>query len=329
MPEGQTFTDVQPIAQTFTNVQPVNDSAHITGISAQPKPTGIADRLSQWAKNVSDDIKNGTDVTGIGTVLKKMGAHGVYNGNSQAVGDYMASLPLGLLKTAQGAGELGQGKIAQGAGDVAGGALQAVTLPASLGSPLEAEAAATGAGKVAQVVSDLTPAGRAAKAVNLFKDIESKIGEHTVSMTDELGNALSEIKEGIDTGLNAPSVVNKFVTRIADTEQPPLTYAEARKFYSNMGDLATSEKMAANSKMQRLIFQVQKALGNAISTTAEQGGKLQQYRDAMKGFAGAMTAQDRVDMAKSLATKAAGTAALGATGYAGYRGLKDILEAGQ
>src|SRR5579872_7595121 len=48
-----------------------------TGISASPEPTGVSDRIARWTENVANDIKYGTDTTGVGTVLKKMGAHGV------------------------------------------------------------------------------------------------------------------------------------------------------------------------------------------------------------------------------------------------------------
>ncbi len=62
-------------------------------ISAVPEPTSMAGKLNSWAQNVASDIEHGTDITGVGSVLKKLGAHGVYNGNPQAVGDFMASLP--------------------------------------------------------------------------------------------------------------------------------------------------------------------------------------------------------------------------------------------
>lgn len=182
-------------------------------------------------------------------------------------------------------------------------------------------------GKGVQAVNELRPSAGVAKAVANFKNVEGAVGEHTVAMTDALGKSLSDIKEGIDTGLNAPSVINKFVTRIADTDQPPLTYSEARQFYSNMGDLAASDKMAANTKMQRLINNVRGALGDAISTTADQGGKLQQYRDAMKGYEGAMGTKAKLEVAKSAAMKVGGAALLGSAGYAGYKTINDIIGA--
>jgi hypothetical protein len=48
--------------------------APMATMSAIPQPTTVSGRVERWAQNVSDDLKYGTDLTGIGTVLKKMGA---------------------------------------------------------------------------------------------------------------------------------------------------------------------------------------------------------------------------------------------------------------
>lgn len=122
-----------PPAQTGAySAADLQDNSSTPTIGPQPKSTGVMDSIAKWTDNVADDIKNGTDKTGVGTVLKKMGAHGVYNGNSQAVGDFMASLPLGLLRMVKGGAETNQpGKVWQGAKDVAGGAGEAMTMPAA------------------------------------------------------------------------------------------------------------------------------------------------------------------------------------------------------
>lgn len=181
------------------------------------------------------------------------------------------------------------------------------------------------ASKVVNAASKATPSARIGEAATKFKDVEKSIGEHAVQVTDKIAASLSEMKEGIDTGLNAPSVVNKFVERIADTTQPPLTFTEARKFYSNLGDLATSERMAANSKMQRLIYQLRSALGESIEATAEYGGKLSTFQEAMKGFAKGMRTREKLDIVKKYAERTIGASVLGAAGYAGYRTLRDLV----
>jgi len=122
---------------------PLAGASQATGIGPQPAPTGLRDSLAHWSDNVMSDIKYGTDLTGVGTVLKRMGAHGVYNGNPEAVGDFMASLPLGLARATKGGAEITQpGKTWEGTKDLVGGASQALTIPgAFMGGP----AAETGA----------------------------------------------------------------------------------------------------------------------------------------------------------------------------------------
>jgi hypothetical protein len=99
-------------------------------------------RYAKWLENVSDDIKYGTDHTGVGSVLKSLGAHGVYRGAPEAVGDFMASLPLGILKAQKGSAELTpqvlggeKGHTWQGVKDLVGGGLQAIQIPASFSGP--------------------------------------------------------------------------------------------------------------------------------------------------------------------------------------------------
>ena len=47
------------------------------------------------------------------------------------VGDFMASLPLGLLRATQCSGEVAQGQVKQGAKDIGLGALQASQIPST------------------------------------------------------------------------------------------------------------------------------------------------------------------------------------------------------
>src|SRR5580700_7388603 len=75
----------QQMADTDKQAQPVQTTATISAIH---EPTTFLGKFGRWAENVSNDMKYGTDETGIGTVLKKMGAHGVYMGNPEAVGDF-------------------------------------------------------------------------------------------------------------------------------------------------------------------------------------------------------------------------------------------------
>lgn len=156
MPTGAVSADVQ--ADPSVEAAPVSS---VGTISAVHEPKTWIGKFARWTENVSNDIKYGTDETGIGTVLKKMGAHGVYAGNSEAIGDFMASLPLGLLKAAHGASvmqpeSLGgpKGKTWQGLEEVLSGGLQAMTIPSAFIAPEVAEGTADLAGRATGAVGD-------------------------------------------------------------------------------------------------------------------------------------------------------------------------------
>src|ERR1700676_4954316 len=142
-------------AAEFGGVQEPESAAPTTTISSAHNPSlaeavqskDAGGMLKLWAQNVANDIKYGTDVTGVGTVLKKMGAHGVYMGNPAAVGDFMASLPLGLLKAGGGVADAHNHPM-QSAKDIGSGALQAATMPIAFAGPETASSALEGAGDV-------------------------------------------------------------------------------------------------------------------------------------------------------------------------------------
>lgn len=133
----------------------------------------VAAKVKLWAQNVQSDLLHGTDITGIGHVLKAMGAHGLEYGTSQGVAKFMGSLPLGLLRTTQGGAELAQpGQRWQGTKDTVGGVLDASTIPGAFLAPDAGELAGT-AGEVA-----LTQAERAASAVKgavKVKSVQPKV----------------------------------------------------------------------------------------------------------------------------------------------------------
>jgi hypothetical protein len=193
----------QAMASETPRVQPT------ATISAVHQPTTFLGKFGRWAENVSNDLKYGTDETGIGTVLKKMGAHGVYMGNPEAVGDFMASLPLGLLKAAKGTTELApaviggeKGKTWQGLKDVVGGGLQAVEIPSAFVAPEAGEVAAEGAGRATSA------AGRAGSAVvNKVKPLVTDIPKAT---EEKLVEALGDIaeKSGFQRSGTADTVID-------------------------------------------------------------------------------------------------------------------------
>lgn len=165
-------------------------------VSAIKPPAHIGEALEQWANNVANDLKYGTDVTGVGTVLKKMGAHGVYAGNPEAVGDFMASLPLGAIKALQGVGKLAQGKIIAGGKDIASGTTQAATMPAAFVAPEEsvlskeglANDAINAASKSVDAIKQMAETHPVA-----WKAVKGLIGLEALKHRGDLGKLLSHL----------------------------------------------------------------------------------------------------------------------------------------
>lgn len=197
-PAGVTFDSPTTTATTVDLSQsaqpsqpspsPSQQQSNLATISAQPVPHGALDHVQRWANDVADDIRYGTDRTGIGGLLKSLGANGVYNGNDPRVGDFMASLPLGVLKVIKGAAELPQsGKRWQGTKDTLGGALQASTIPAGVAAPEEAELASAGIDRAGEAV-----ASGAGKTAN--------VARKTFSLK-AVQDALSTAKEGVQQEL--------------------------------------------------------------------------------------------------------------------------------
>jgi hypothetical protein len=185
----------------------------------------------------------------VGTVLKKMGAHGVYSGEPEVVGDFMASLPLRLARATKGAAVVTQrGQTWQGTKDIVGGAAQAATIPtAFMGGPA-AETGAKAAGTVAGKVF-----GDADRAGQLFDVVRAAAKDQRIELSDEVYDALQNIKQLSDAGAkDTPRVASKLANRLNNVDEE-LYWGEARRFYSNTSRLSPNEYDSMNPQMQRAV----------------------------------------------------------------------------
>jgi hypothetical protein len=244
-------------------------------ISAVPPPSGIYERLERWADNVSYDLKHGTDLTGIGSVLQKMGAHGVYNGNPEAVGDFMASLPLGLLKAIKGAAELPQsGKRWQGTKDVVGGGFQAATIPSAFVAPEAGETAGAVLDKAGNALVD--SAGNAARAIRKpfsLKAVQEALQNSKAGIQQTLENDLQQLQDGFHG-----SVRDLFDKVAQDAGVQP-------KPAPSLNDVASNLSAAVKAKASALYKQLDAAIGGGtrFQTFDEQ---LSNVRRALRNSAG-------------------------------------------
>lgn len=276
-------------------------------------PKGFLDSAKQWAENVQNDIKHGTDITGIGTVLKKLGAHGVYSGNSQAVGDFMASMPLGLARVGQGAAEVPQGQLWQGTKDIVGGGLQAATMPSAFAAPEASEA-------VGQVVNKLNPAAMKEAAGGLLQSVAHDANKLPVQL-DNAGDAALKLMDWQKKTQLGPTL-NKFLNRITNPKLGQMTYEEARDFYQLLGKMSADEQLKMAPPIKRELANLVSGLKDDIGNTADQVGKAADYYQGMKDYAKAARLQDAYQ-----AMKEAGIGAVkygipaGLTGYGVKRGI--------
>lgn len=302
-------------------------AGQITGISAQPKSTGVLNSIERWAQNVSNDIKNGTDVTGVGTVLKKMGAHGVYSGEPEPVGDFMASLPLGLLRATKGAAEIPQsGKTWQGTKDLTGGTLQAVTIPSAfVGGPAVeegSEAIAAGTGKIF---------GNVERAGQLFNQVKAAAKTSEVPVTDEMYAAASRAMDLADTGAKGlPRVIFKFMNRVTAPYKEPIAWDEARDFYSNVSRLSANEYQNMNPQMAAAVGRFAGAFDDSLRAVAAAAGQGDQYSEAMQLYRTAKSWQrfgaNVWSGVKKALPFAGGAAAGSAIGSGATRRLLDLMQ---
>jgi hypothetical protein len=282
LPSG--FADAKPV-QSSTNgdsssqtAGPLAGASQATSIGPQPASTGWRDSIAKWSDNVANDLKYGTDLTGVGTVLKRMGAHGVYNGNPEAVGDFMASLPLGLAQATKGGAEITQpGQTWQGTKDIVGGAGQALTIPgAFMGGP----AADTGIAAMSNASGKIF--GNVERAGRLFNEVKAA-APNPIEVTDAMSEAASRAKELSDAGAKGmPRVISKFVARVTDPDKPPITWQEARDFYSNVSRLSANEYQNMNPQMAAQVGKFAGAFDDTLRAAATTAGKGDQYSQAMQ-----------------------------------------------
>jgi len=237
-------------------------NTHETTISAQPKPTNVGAQIKQWTDNVANDLKYGTDLTGVGTLLKKMGAHGVYTGNPQAVGDFMASLPLGLLKAGGGLANA-HNQSWQSAKDITGGLLQALDMPGAFIAPEAAEATADTAGAATGAAAEAVGTGvnaiksGARRVVQAFREPTEPDTEALA--TSAMRGVQPRIQGGLRSTMKAVENDGGIQTPAGATPEPPIEQQSIRtaiektadKFYARAKTAYAELDKATGGQFQR------------------------------------------------------------------------------
>lgn len=267
-------TQVQKMPQNFGTIQAA--------------PTGVL----PWLKNLEGDVRYGTQDTMPGKVLHFLGAKGTNIGAQSGAADTVASLPLGAIRMAQGVANPSHPW--QATKDLVGGGLQAATIPSAfMGGPGPQQAAGEAAEAARAGIYSKVPflgklfASKGAAGQN-FQEVMGAAKDAAVPVTDELSGALSRYQQLADAGAQQSLSVRKFINRVTDPNKTPLTYQEARDFYSNISRLSADEAQRLTPVMKAQVGAIRAALNNAIQGTAQAAGKGEQYSSAMAEFADAM-----------------------------------------
>jgi hypothetical protein len=161
----QVATPTQSTKPTPTqSAQPKSAMRKLADAEASP-----VDKAARWAQQVQDDINHGTDITGIGKVMKSLGSHGIDNSDHPLVGQMLALLPNGILNAVKGQAELAGSGVRPG---------QSVSEAARQGlQGLTDEVAGEGeAGAIPAVAGGLTVAGQAGAVPFVASQIPTALG---------------------------------------------------------------------------------------------------------------------------------------------------------
>jgi len=188
-------------------------------------------------------------------------------------------------------------------------------LPEALGQGVGSVVAGEIAGKLPGTIKAELPS--TANAGASLADIKGSVGQIPIDMTKP-GNTALEIYTQSQRGGTLPKSVRDFVNRATKPDSPPLTYAEAKDFQSNISRLSADEYQRMNPNAKRMVGQLNADLKDSLASAADIQGKGQQFQDAMKEYHNAMRLKGMSDDAISYAWK---TALAGA----GIYGLSKLL----
>jgi len=204
-------------------------------------------------------------------------------------------------------------------------AVQAVTQPAnpaqSLGRTVETAAemlpVASAGIRAAKATPGLVARGLGISKTRAVANLESaaKAAKDVIVDVNAPGEAAIRIMGLRDTGAKGvPMVVNRFVQRITDPAKGPVTFEEARKFYSNLSRLSVNERNAMNGTVKYEVGGLVRALSDEITKAAGAVGKADDYTAGVSEYARYAKAKAKAPkVAKIAAGAAGGAAALAAT----------------
>ena len=185
-------------------------------------------------------------------------------------------------------------------------ASSAVSNPAqTVGNLVGGAVLAGGAGEVgsaaASQIADATPTAMKARAAGLLQSVAHDANQVPVQL-DNAGEAASNLMDW-QKKTNLGPTINKFLNRITDPKQGPLTYEDARDFYQLLGRMSVDETTKLAPAVQRDLTQMVVGLKQDIGNAADTVGRAQDYYKGLGDYATASKYQDMLDSAKDFMVK--------------------------
>lgn len=310
-----------PVTLDFSKSQPVLDFSKAEPLKKEEKPEPT------WWEHIKQILapQQVPKSASVGPDAVNHPMPGSFEGHPENIGEYV---PASIGEIGGGASDVVHGDVSKGLHRVISGVGNAA-LPAApffvAGAPAVAARAAAGGlvgSKVASGgaeflgatpdqadlagdIGGLVGGGAGAKfplkshAGELF----SKVGAAAKGLPVDVaqpGNLALEAQELSKQGNSMPKVIRDFINRTTDPNKPPLTYEEARQFYSSASRLSANEASRLSPVMSRQVNKFRAALNESIADTTDQAGKLDEYVDAMKEY---RRASQIGDLSKAVATK--------------------------
>jgi|SRR5690242_9757346 len=241
----------------------------------------MANMFGNYARGIGGNLKGAYQNIKQGQYAK--GAHQLVSAAGQA------SLPLAInaapigLMAAPGAtiaavgGGLGGQALAQKVAQLGGMSPDQRAFAGDIGGLV-------GASGSMAAVKYLLPSKAAAGA--LLQSVQNVAGNTPIDLTGP-GNMALRAQELRQTGGTLPKVIRDFLSRATDPGKPPITYAEARDFYSNATSKSAQEMSRLSAVMQMQLGRFTHALGQSIADAAASTGQLQPYLQGMSEYANA------------------------------------------
>lgn len=163
-------------------------------------------------------------------------------------------------------------------------------------------AALGGAAKVGAPLLEKIPTR--ARAGSVFQSVMQDAKDQPVNLTNS-GDQLLRVQELAQRGTSMPQAAGKLLRRTTEPNSPPLTYAEARDFASNLSRSSVNESQRLSPVMQANIGKLSRAFNQDIQDTAGSVGRGEDYAQAMKDYARAAKTRELITKTAKWAVPAA------------------------